>query len=113
MSTYNNYVPDLAAFDQFNGDISPTALDVKFRLMRRNLELISKALNQVQPPTIVQSSSSGGGASPVVLEEDNYFVRIWSITSAEAIASDDIYATTGIKLNTTGSLVVDGELKII
>ena len=112
MASYNRYVPDLAAYDQFGSDMSQTALDVKFRLLRRNLELISNALNQVQVPP-QSTTSSGGSSTPGTLEELNYFTRIWQITSANTIDSDDIYATTGIKLGTNGSLVIDGELKII
>ena len=109
----NRYVPDLSAFDQFEGDNSATAMSAKLRVMRRNFELISKALNQIQIPTSTLTAPANGGNPSVNLEEKNYFTRIWQISKEESIASDDIYATTGIKVQTNGSLKIDGELKII
>ena len=44
----NRYVPDLSAFDQFSGNDDSMSLESKFRVMRRNFELISKALNQMK-----------------------------------------------------------------
>tara|TARA_R110002096_G_scaffold2039_4_gene10596 strand:+ start:622 stop:948 length:327 start_codon:yes stop_codon:yes gene_type:complete len=106
----NRYVPDLSAFDQFSGVNDSMSLEAKFRVMRRNFELISKALNQVEIPASTSITSIPGTST---IEELNYFTRIWVISKSEVILVDDIYATTGIKLNSTGSLTISGELKII
>ena len=111
----NRYVPDLSAFDQFSGVNDSMSLESKFRVMRRNFELISKALNKIETPVSTKPPNPGvpPGSSPSTIEELNYFTRIWVISKAEVILVDDIYATTGIKLNSAGSLTISGELKII
>ena len=109
----NRYVPDLSAFDQFSGNDDSMSLESKFRVMRRNFELISKALNQIEVPKAVRISTPGGSPGGGTIEELNYFTRIWVVSKAEIIPVDDIYATSGIKLNSTGSLEISGELKII
>ena len=102
----NTYKPDLAAFERMDQR-------GKDAILRRNFELISKALNGLSPSQVVSTSGGGGGTTIVTADEDNFFVKIWQISKSLEIPVDEIYATTGIKLNGPGSLKVTGELKVI
>ena len=103
------FVPDLSAFDQFSGKDDSYSRDEQMRIIRRNFELVSKALGDVG----LSSSPSQVSSAVTELDEKNYFVRIWQVDKTEEIPSDDIFASTGIKLLPSGQLIVSGELKII
>lgn len=109
------YVPDLSAFDQFDPN-DTFSLQQKFRLIRREFELVSSALADLQTTStsvLVQSTPNGTQPSTGTLEEKNYFVRIWEIFGFEEIPEQEIIATTGLKVNSAGSIKITGELKII
>lgn len=106
------YVPDLAAFDKFDSD-DKMSLQRQMRVVRRNFELISRALRDLEEQQQIDSGSGGGVSPSPSLEEKNYYVQIWQLFDNFIIDSDNIIATTGVKLNGDSSLVIEGELKII
>lgn len=106
------YVPDLPSYD--NMDVTdPRALTQQFRTLRRNLELISAALNGIDAGLATQITNIVAGGSSGSLEEKNYFVRIWQVVGSEDIPEEEIIATTGVKVLGDGGLKITGELKII
>lgn len=109
------YIPDLSAFDQFDPR-DTFSLQQKFRLIRREFELISAAMSNLETPApsvLVQSTPNTPGNETGTFEEKNYFVRIWEVFDFNEIPTQEIIASTGLKVNSNGSLKIDGELKII